>query len=117
MEGWSRARMRLVVDAAEAGRVDVAVRAGELLVEVDARKFGAAGLLRAKPRRVNELDERAIAHGQRRRALERGQRGVDLVGPRRVGEPPRATRREGSVGNPVGPERVAQESSHSRELP
>jgi hypothetical protein len=43
----------------------------ELLVEVDVGEVEVDRLLRAKPRRVDELDQRAVADGQRCAAIER----------------------------------------------
>jgi hypothetical protein len=66
----------------------------ELLLEVDVGEFESDSLSAAKPRGVDELDERLVAERERTVALERVDDLFDLLLLRGVGQPARAFRRE-----------------------
>ena len=87
-----------------------------LLLEVDVAEIEVDGLTAAEARRVDELEERAVANRQRLVAGDLVEDGVDLLGLRRIGQPPRASRPELAVRNASRPEREAQQRPHGGEL-
>ena len=92
--------------AALAAHVDV------LPVEVDVTEIERDRLGRAKPARVDELDERGVPERERRCPLRwRGRRSARPRRGRRLREPARPPRRERGLGHARRPERVADERS------
>jgi len=89
----------------------------ELLVEIEVREVEVDRLLRAQAGRVDELHQRLVPGSQRPVAAERVELAVELVRAGRLGQPPRPARGERRIGHTFGPQRVAQERPHGRELP
>ena len=82
-----------------------------LLLEVDVAEIEADGLDAAQPRRVDELEQRAVAERERAAGLAgRLEDRLDLVRLRRVGQPAAAPRRERDVGH-VAAARASKRSS------
>src|SRR5712692_1202447 len=95
----------------------LAAHANELLLEVDVREIEVDRLAAAEPRRVDELDQRAVAEGECTFALERVQRLLDLCALRRIGQPPRPAWAERGLRQAPRSQREAQERADRREAP
>ena len=79
-----------------------------LAVEVDVGEVERDGLLRSAARRVEELEERAVAERERRVAVDELEQLLDLGRLRRVGKAARTARRERCFGDRGRAEREAQ---------
>ena len=106
----------LLAERHDALLVALAVHAHELLLEVDVGEVEEHRLARAQPRRVDELEQRAVAERKRPVALERVEQRLDVLRHRRVRQSPHAPRRERSLGHARRAERVAQERADRGEL-
>ena len=88
-----------------------------LAVEVDVGEVEPDGLGAAQPARVDELHERAVSERERLAAVQSVDDRVDLGGLGRVGQPARASRAEGELGNTFGAECAAEEGPDGGEAP
>ncbi len=88
----------------------------QLLLEVDVAEIEGDCFCAAEPGRVDELDQRAIAAGERAVAGDAGHDRVDLAELRRIGQTARAAGRQRAAGHVVGPEREAKQRPDGGEL-
>src|SRR2546421_11855524 len=99
---------RLLAEWNDAFLAALALHPHELLLEVDVGEIDVDRLLRAKPRGVHELDQRAVSDRERPLPGEPLQRSLDLVDPRCVGKSTRPSRAKRGVRHTGRPERVAK---------
>jgi hypothetical protein len=80
-----------------------------LLLEVDVRQVERNGLRAAQAGRVDQLDEGTVAQRERSVSGEAVECRVDGLGPRRVGQPAHAARRQRCIGDAGGPVRESEQ--------
>src|SRR6516165_5624693 len=88
---------RLLTERHDALLASLAADVDQLLLEVDVTDVEADRFRAAESGRVDELDEGPVAECERFRAVELGERGVDLDRIWRIRQPPRPSRRQGDV--------------------